>query len=91
MSHNVWDVVDRLGIRPLVDVIVDPSTLVKGKPDPEIFLAAAEQLGVRLESCVGIEDARAGIECDPRRADGRRRRRPRPSGAPTGPSPIPAG
>lgn len=62
MSHNVWEVVRRLGIEPLIDVIVDPATLVKGKPDPEIFLAAAERLGVRFEDCVGIEDARAGIE-----------------------------
>ena len=62
MSHNVWDVVERLGIGPLVDVIVDPATLVKGKPDPEIFLSAAEHLGVRFEDCAGIEDARAGIE-----------------------------
>jgi len=62
MSHNVWDVVRRLGIEPLIDLIVDPATLVKGKPDPEIFLAAAEHLGVRFEDCVGIEDARAGVE-----------------------------
>jgi beta-phosphoglucomutase len=62
MSHNVWDVVERLGIRELVDVIVDPAALVKGKPDPEIFLSAAEQLGVRFEDCAGIEDAKAGIE-----------------------------
>ncbi len=62
MSHNVWDVVRRLGIEPLVDLVVDPATLVKGKPDPEIFLTAAERLGVRFEDCVGVEDARAGIE-----------------------------
>jgi beta-phosphoglucomutase len=62
MSHNVWDVVRGLGIEPLIDVIVDPATLVKGKPDPEIFMAAAEWLGVRFEDCVGIEDARAGVE-----------------------------
>jgi beta-phosphoglucomutase len=62
MSHNVLDVVRRLSIESLVDVIVDPAALVKGKPDPEIFLAAAEQLGLRFEDCVGIEDARAGIE-----------------------------
>ncbi len=62
MSHNVWDVVRRLGIESLIDAIVDPAELVKGKPDSEIFLAAAERLGVRFEDCVGIEDARAGIE-----------------------------
>lgn len=62
MSHNVWDVVQRLGIAPLVDLIVDPASLIKGKPDPEIFLSAAEQLGLRFEDCVGIEDARAGVE-----------------------------
>ena len=62
MSHNVYDVVRQLGIEDAVDAIVDPATLVKGKPDPEIFLAAAEQLGVRFEDCVGIEDARAGIQ-----------------------------
>jgi beta-phosphoglucomutase len=61
MSHNVWDIVRRLGIEPFVDLIVDPAALVRGKPDPEIFLAAAEQLGVRCEDCVGIEDARAGV------------------------------
>ena len=62
MSHNVYDVVRRLGIEGSVDAIVDPATLVKGKPDPEIFLVAAERLGVRFEDCVGIEDARAGIQ-----------------------------
>jgi len=62
MSHNVWDVVRRLGIEPLIDLIVDPATLVNGKPDPEIFLTAAEHLGVRFEDCVGIEDARVGVE-----------------------------
>ena len=62
MSHNVYDVVRHLGIEDMVDAIVDPPTLVKGKPDPEIFLAAAELLGVRFEDCVGIEDARAGIQ-----------------------------
>ncbi|HEY5629353.1 MAG TPA: beta-phosphoglucomutase, partial [Candidatus Limnocylindrales bacterium] len=61
-SHNATELVRRLGIESLVDAKVDPSTIVKGKPDPEIFLAAAELLGVRPEDCVGVEDARAGIE-----------------------------
>jgi beta-phosphoglucomutase len=62
MSHNVWDVVERLGIAPLVDLVVDPAALTRGKPDPEIFLTALEQLGVRWEDAVGIEDAPAGVE-----------------------------
>ena len=60
-SHNVFDVVRRLGIESAVDLIVDPAVVAKGKPDPEIFLRAAETLGVRVESSVGIEDSRAGI------------------------------
>ncbi|HEY4751724.1 MAG TPA: beta-phosphoglucomutase, partial [Candidatus Limnocylindrales bacterium] len=61
-SHNAAEVVRRLGIGDRVDAIVDPSSIIRGKPDPEIFLAAAELLGVRPEDCVGVEDARAGIE-----------------------------
>lgn len=61
-SHNATEVVRRLGIEGDVDAMVDPSTIARGKPDPEIFLAAAEALGVRPEDCVGVEDARAGIE-----------------------------
>ena len=60
-SHNVFEVVRRLGIGNDVDLIVDPAQVTKGKPDPEIFLLAAEKLGVRVESCVGIEDSLAGI------------------------------
>ena len=80
MSHNVYDVVRHLGIEDMVDAIVDPATLVKGKPDPEIFLAAAEQLGVRFEDCVGIEDARAGHPGDQGGPHGGGRGGSRPAG-----------
>jgi len=62
VSHNVWEVVRRLEIEPLLDHIVDPAKVVKGKPDPEIFFRAAEMLGVPFDHCAGIEDAAAGIE-----------------------------
>lgn len=62
VSHNVWEVVRRLEIEPLLDHIVDPATVVKGKPDPEIFFRAAETLGLPFDNCVGVEDAAAGIE-----------------------------
>jgi sugar-phosphatase len=33
----------------------------RGKPDPEVFLQAAERIGVAPEKCVAFEDAPAGI------------------------------
>lgn len=61
-SQNGSYILDKIGLRSCFDTIVDPSLLIKGKPDPEIFIKCAHQLGVPLENCVGIEDAPAGIE-----------------------------
>jgi beta-phosphoglucomutase len=61
VSHNAAEVARRLGIEDALDHVVDPRDVVKGKPDPEIFFRAAEALGVPLEDCAGVEDARAGI------------------------------
>ncbi len=36
--------------------------VVQGKPKPDIFLSAAEKLGVAPENCVVFEDVRAGIQ-----------------------------
>ncbi len=62
MSHNVWEIVRRLEIADLIDAIVDPATVVKGKPDPEAFFRAAEMLGVPFENCAAVEDAQVGIQ-----------------------------
>ncbi len=62
VSHNVWEVVKRLEIGSYIDLIVDPARVVKGKPDPEIFMTAAEVLSVPPENCIGVEDAQAGID-----------------------------
>jgi beta-phosphoglucomutase-like phosphatase (HAD superfamily) len=62
VSHNVWEITGRLGIADLVDAIVDPTALVKGKPDPEVFFKAADMLGVPYEDCVAVEDAQVGID-----------------------------
>ena len=62
VSHNVWEVVRRLGIEGTIDHIVDPAQVVKGKPDPEVFLRAAEALHAPFECCAGVEDSRAGIQ-----------------------------
>ncbi|WP_274364239.1 beta-phosphoglucomutase [Paenibacillus thermotolerans] len=61
-SKNAKPVIERLGIEPYLDVVVDVAKIAKGKPDPEIFMTAAEQLKVPLRNCAGVEDAEAGIE-----------------------------
>lgn len=60
-SRNAAAIVDRLGIADRFDAIVDPSRVARGKPAPDLFLAAAQHLGVRPETCLGVEDAAAGI------------------------------
>ncbi|KXG45023.1 beta-phosphoglucomutase [Tepidibacillus decaturensis] len=60
-SKNAFTVIDKLQVGEYFDTIVDAGKIVKGKPDPEIFMVAAEQLKVPVQNCVGIEDAEAGI------------------------------
>jgi mannitol-1-/sugar-/sorbitol-6-phosphatase len=47
---------------PLPRVLVPADEIRNGKPDPEGFLRAAEQLGIAPEECVVFEDTRPGIE-----------------------------
>jgi len=64
-SRNAPAIIDRLGLGPVpgpfFDGIADPGAVVCGKPDPELFLLAADIAGVSPEDCVGIEDSLAGI------------------------------
>jgi beta-phosphoglucomutase len=61
-SRNAPLILERLDIAPLFDVIVDAGKVEKAKPDPEVFLTAARELGILPENCVVFEDAEAGIE-----------------------------
>lgn len=61
-SQNAGVIIEKLGVKSYFDTIVDPRSLSKGKPDPEIYLKAAAALGLTPAKCVGVEDARAGIE-----------------------------
>ena len=51
----------RLGVADLFDAVVTSAEIEKGKPDPEIFLKAAEAMGVSPEDCVVFEDLPAGL------------------------------
>lgn len=61
-SKNAVFIVERLGIRDVFDAFVDGNDLSSGKPDPEVFLKAADALGVPPAHCVVIEDAESGVE-----------------------------
>jgi beta-phosphoglucomutase family hydrolase len=61
-KKNVDFVLDGLKIRSWFDAVVDASEVKKGKPDPEIYLAAARKVGCPPEACVVFEDSLAGIQ-----------------------------
>jgi HAD superfamily hydrolase (TIGR01509 family) len=54
-------VVDKLKIGPLFDLVLSGDEVSRGKPAPDIYLAAAKTLGVVPECCLVIEDAPNGV------------------------------
>lgn len=52
---------DQIGLAAAFSVTVTGSDIVNGKPDPEIYLAAAHALGFAPGQCLAVEDAPAGI------------------------------
>lgn len=61
-SKNARTVLKKLEIENEFEAIVDGNMIINSKPDPEIFLKAAELLNVKPAECVVIEDAKAGVE-----------------------------
>lgn len=62
VSKNAQFLLEAMEIKDFFDVIVDPSEVLNSKPAPDIFIMAAHKLGVEPRSCIGIEDAFAGVE-----------------------------
>jgi len=61
-SKNAKPILEKVDLLPYFDSIVDGNNVTKAKPDPEVFLIAAKNLGVEASSCVVFEDAVAGIQ-----------------------------
>jgi HAD superfamily hydrolase (TIGR01509 family) len=61
MRHLVEHNLAETGLTGFFDAIVTGRDVAKGKPAPDIFLVAAEKLGVSPEKCLVFEDAFAGI------------------------------
>jgi beta-phosphoglucomutase len=61
-SKNTPLILERLGIKNLFNAVADGNNVKKAKPDPEVFLKAAEMLNVEPGRCIVFEDAVAGIQ-----------------------------
>ncbi|MFS0777095.1 beta-phosphoglucomutase [Neobacillus sp. 3P2-tot-E-2] len=61
-SKNAKYILEKIGLLNLFDVVADGTDIKRSKPDPEVFLLAAERLGIKAGDCVVVEDAEAGIE-----------------------------
>lgn len=60
-SKNAKFILERLGLGTYFDAISDGTNITKSKPDPEVFLKAAEFLNLAAGQCLVVEDAAAGI------------------------------
>lgn len=61
-SKNSMTILNKTGITNLFDAVIDGNKVSKAKPDPEVFLQGAKELGVEPGECVVFEDAIAGVE-----------------------------
>ncbi|MEK6547991.1 MAG: beta-phosphoglucomutase [Bacteroidota bacterium] len=61
-SKNAEIILEKTGLMPWFDLIIDGNKVSKSKPDPEVFLKGAEGLGLQPEVCIVFEDAQAGVE-----------------------------
>ena len=61
-SKNAKIVLNKLGIYHLFDTVVDGTMVRHSKPNPEVFIQAANNLNLPTSSCVVFEDAQAGID-----------------------------
>ncbi len=61
-SKNAKFILKQLGITDLFDAISDGNNITKSKPDPEVFIKAAEYIDLHASECAVVEDAFAGID-----------------------------
>jgi beta-phosphoglucomutase len=61
-SKNTPFILQQIGLTSNFDAIADGNSIKNSKPDPEVFLLAADMMGVTPTVCAVIEDAQAGID-----------------------------
>ena len=61
-SKNTPIILKQVGLDSYFDAISDGNNIKNSKPDPEVFVKAAEMLGIEAECCLVVEDADSGVE-----------------------------
>lgn len=61
-SKNTPFILERIGLDGFFDAVADGNAITHSKPHPEVFLKAADMLGLAPSVCLVVEDAHAGVE-----------------------------
>ena len=65
-SKNTPIILKQIGLDNYFDAVSDGNNIKNSKPDPEVFLKAADMMGISYKECMVVEDADAGIEAGKR-------------------------
>ena len=61
-SKNAGFILNQLGLGDYFDAVSDGNNITNSKPDPEVFVKAAQFVGENPKDCLVVEDAKAGLE-----------------------------
>jgi len=61
-SKNSMMILGKLGILPLFDCVIDGTKVLMSKPNPEVFLSGAKELGIYPSEIIVFEDALSGVK-----------------------------
>ena len=61
-SKNAAVILEKTGLAPMLDAVASGEDVTRSKPDPQVFLVAADKLGVPYSNCLVVEDADAGVQ-----------------------------
>ena len=61
-SKNTPFILGQIGLGDYFDAVSDGNNITRSKPDPEVFVKAAEMLGIAPANCLVVEDAVSGAE-----------------------------
>jgi beta-phosphoglucomutase len=61
-SKNAREILKKVNLYNRFDAIVDGNDVTEAKPNPEVFLIAADKLNINPKDCVVFEDSVAGVQ-----------------------------